>query len=52
MTERRGPETYENKEPQITQIFFLRVPSCNFVANFLGIFMTGNGKIFKFICKL
>jgi hypothetical protein len=31
----------ENKKPQIpqiTQIFFLRVPSCNFVANFLVIF--------------
>jgi hypothetical protein len=36
------PETYKNKKPQITQItqiFFLRVPSCNFVANFLVIFM-------------
>ncbi len=36
------PETYENKKPQIsqmTQIFFLRVPSCNFVANFLVIFI-------------
>jgi hypothetical protein len=47
------PETNENKKPQITQItqifiFFLfvfsqlpsfRVSSCNFVANFLVIFM-------------
>jgi hypothetical protein len=44
MTARRRPETYENKKPQIsqmTQIFFLRVPSCNFVANFLVIFMPG-----------
>jgi hypothetical protein len=24
---------------QITQIFFLRVPSCNYVANFLVIFI-------------
>jgi len=26
-------------KPQITQIFFLRAPSCNFVANFLVIFI-------------
>ena len=44
MTARRRLETYKNKKPQITQItqiFFLRVPLCNFVANFLVIFMPG-----------
>jgi hypothetical protein len=45
MTARRRPETYENKKPQITQItqiFFSSCPfmlHCNFVANFLVIFM-------------
>ncbi len=38
---RPHPETMKKGEPQITQIFlfFLRVPSCNFVANFLVIFI-------------
>ena len=46
MTARRRAWTYENKKPQITQmaqIFFLRVPSCNFVANFLVIFTASTG---------
>ncbi len=39
---RSSPRDYENKKPQITlitQIFFLRVPWCHFVANFLVILM-------------
>ena len=47
MTARRRAWTYENKKPQITQmaqIFFLRVPSCNFVANFLVIILIGGKK--------
>ena len=48
MTARRRDWTYENKKPQITQmsrIFFLRVPLCNFVANFLVIFTASTGSL-------
>ncbi len=52
MTARRRPETYKNKKPQITQItqIFFRVPLCNFVANFLVIFMAG--EIFFSLCSI
>jgi hypothetical protein len=39
MTARWRPGTHGNRKPQITQItqiFFLRVPLCNFMANFLA----------------